>query len=380
MAEEGASRDGGGGAPATLVLDGHNDLPWAHRTEFGGDLQAAGVDDPQPRLHTDIPRLRRGGVGGQFWSVYVPADLEGAPAVLATLEQIDFVHRLVARYPQVFGLALTASAVEATMAEGRIACLLGAEGGHSIGGSLAALRMFYRLGVRYLTLTHNRNVPFADSATDAPRLEGLSPDGERVVEAMNRLGMLVDLSHTAPGTAARALDVSAAPVIFSHSSCRALCDHPRNVSDALLQRLAANGGVVMITFVAQFISPAAAAWQAEEHAELERLGLDESDPGARAAEAEWQARHPCPPVALAEVADHVDHARQVAGVDHVGLGGDFDGTRHLPQGLEDVAGYPRLLAALQQRGWSDGELRQLAHGNVLRALSAAEAAARRLAG
>ncbi|HVA20889.1 MAG TPA: dipeptidase [Candidatus Micrarchaeia archaeon] len=363
---------------AIRVVDGHNDLAWAHRTLFGGDLARHDIAARQPRLHTDVPRLRRGGVGGQFWSVFVPAELEGAAAVMATLEQIDFVHRLVASHPAVFELTGSADAVVAAIGRGRIASMLGAEGGHSIGESLAVLRLFHRLGVRYLTLTHNRNVPFADSATDVPRLRGLSAFGETVIAEMNRLGMLVDLSHTSAETAAAALDVTRAPVVFSHSSCRALCDHPRNVDDRLLARLQRNGGVIMITFVAQFISPAAAAWHEDLSAELERQRRGgEEEEEDRAALAFAHAR-PCPPVTVAEVAAHVDHARQVAGLDHIGVGGDFDGTRHLPKGLGDVSGYPRLWAELGRRRWSDPELRQLAGGNVLRTLGAAEAVASEL--
>ncbi len=372
----GAVTTGGTGRVAEgepiLVLDGHNDLPWAHRSAFAGDLDRADPAGHLPRLHTDIPRLRRGGVGGQFWSVYVPAELEGPSAVLATLEQIDFVHRMVARHPQTFELAGSAAEAESAMSQGRIASLLGAEGGHSIAESLAVLRTFHRLGVRYLTLTHNRNVPWADSATDRPRLQGLSAFGEAVVAEMNRLGMLVDCSHTSPPTAAAALAASRAPVIFSHSGCRAVCDHPRNVPDDLLARLPANGGVIMLTFVPAFVSPPAAAWRAELGAELTRLELPEGGAAADAAGAAWTASHPPPRVTVADVADHIDHARSVAGVDHVGIGGDFDGTDRLPDGLEDVAGYPRLWEELRQRRWSEVELHRLASGNVLRALGAAE--------
>jgi len=355
-----------------LVVDGHNDLAWAHRTAFGGDLDRADPGGPLPSLHTDIPRLRQGGVGGQFWSVYVPAELDGPAAVLATLEQVDFVHRLVALHPETFALAGSAAAVAAAIAQGKIASLLGAEGGHSIGESLGVLRSLHRLGVRYLTLTHNRNVPWADSATDTPRLRGLSAFGTAVVAEMNRIGMLVDCSHTAAATAEAAMGASRAPVIFSHSNCAARCDHPRNVSDALLTQLAGNGGVIMLTFVPAFLTPSAAAWRHGLHEALAASGLPEEGEQARGARAAWTAAHPPPAVTVADVADHVEHARQVAGVDHIGVGGDFDGTDRLPDGLGDVAAYPRLWDELRSRRWSPAELRQLASGNILRVLRASE--------
>jgi len=360
------------------VIDGHNDLAWAHRQLAGYDLQALDISRPQPQLHTDWPRLRQGGVGGQFWSVYVPADLAGNDAVRATLEQIDFIHRLVERYPDTLELTGTAAEAEAAMAGGRVASFLGAEGGHSIAESLPVLRMFYRLGVRYLTLTHNRNVSWADSATDQPALGGLSPFGETVIAEMNRLGMLVDLSHVSAATALAALRVSRAPVIFSHSSCRALCDHPRDVPDEVLSQLRPNGGVIMITFVPAFISPDCAEWQLQLRQELERQHLNPDGDEAAAAVARWESAHPRPLATLAQVADHVEHAREVAGLEHIGLGGDYDGSPSFPVGLEDVACYPNLMALLEERGWAPTELRQLGSVNILNALRGAERVAAEL--
>ena len=324
----------------TPLVDGHNDLAWAHREQAGYDLGRLDVGTRLASTHTDLPRLREGGVGAQFWSVYVPSTLSGEAAVLATLEQVDFVRRMVAAYPDDLAPAASADDIARVFASGRIASLLGAEGGHSIGESLAVLRQLYALGVRYLTLTHNDNVSWADSATDEPRLGGLSPFGREVVTEMNRLGMLVDLSHVAVGTMNDALDTSEAPVIFSHSSCRALVDHPRNVPDDVLRRLADNGGVCMVAFVPVFVSAA-------------------------------------PTATVADVADHVEHARAVAGLDHVGLAGDYDGCDVLPTGLEDVTGYPRLIAELIDRGWSDDDCAKVAGGNILRVLAEAEAVAAR---
>jgi membrane dipeptidase len=360
------------------LVDGHNDLPWALRTRFG-DLDRVDLAAPVAGTHTDLPRLRRGGVGGQFWSVYVPGALQGDAAVTATLEQVDLVHRMVRRHPDDLELALGADDVEAAFSRGRIASLLGAEGGHCIAGSVGVLRGLHALGVRYLTLTHNVNVPWADAATDAPAIGGLSPFGRAVVAEVQRLGMLVDLSHVAATTAGDALAVAEAPVVFSHSGARALCDSPRNVPDDLLRRLAANGGVCMVTFVPDFVSPRCRAWALGLRAEVERRGLDPRDAGARAAVgAVYAADHPRPRAVLAEVADHVEHVRSVAGIDHVGIGGDFDGTDEVPDGLEDVACYPALVAELLARGWSRDDCVRLVGGNVLRVLREAEAAARSL--
>jgi membrane dipeptidase len=360
---------------ARPVLDGHNDLVWELRRQARYDLD---ISQPRPELQTDLPRLRAGGVGAQFWSVYVPARLQGDHAVSATLEQVDAVHRLVRRHPGALALAWCADDVERALGAGRIASLLGAEGGHSIDCSLATLRMLHTLGVRYLTLTHNDNVPWADSATDEPRAGGLTRFGEEVVHEMNRVGMLVDLSHVAPATMAAALDATEAPVIFSHSSARALCDVPRNVPDQVLARLRGNGGVCMVTFVSQFVSPSCAAWWQELQAEAERRGLDLVGGEARHLLVEWQRDHPRPLATVSDVADHVEHVRAVAGVDHVGLGGDYDGTVFQPEGLQDVSGYPLLLAELLRRGWSDAELAKLTWSNALRVLRQAEEVARGL--
>ena len=359
------------------LVDGHNDLAWEVRRRFGSDLERVDLAAPVAGTHTDLPRLRRGMVGAQFWSVYVPGTLQGDAAVATTLEQVDLVHRMVQRHPDDLALALTADDVEDAFARGRIASLLGAEGGHSIAGSLGVLRTLHRLGVRYLTLTHNVNVPWADSATDAPVSGGLTPFGREVVREMNRLGMLVDLSHVAATTARDALQVTEAPAIFSHSGARAVCDHPRNASDDLLRRLTANGGTCMVTFVPDFVSSECRAWTLEFRAEMEHRGLDPGDAGQRAATAdEYVAGHPRPRATLAQVADHVEHVRAVAGIDHVGIGGDFDGTDDVPDGLEDVACHPALIAELLDRGWSRDDCVRLVGGNVLRVLREAESVSR----
>ncbi|MFJ4681469.1 MULTISPECIES: dipeptidase [unclassified Kitasatospora] len=365
----------------TPVVDGHNDLPWAMRAQAGYDLDAVDLTaDQSHRLHTDFGRLRAGGVGAQFWSVYVPAELAGDSAVSATLEQIDFVRAMTERHPGHLRLALTADDLETARAEGRIASLMGAEGGHSINSSLATLRALYELGVRYLTLTHNSNVPWADSATDEPAHGGLTAFGEEVVREMNRLGMLVDLSHVSADTMRDALRVSEAPVVFSHSSARAVCDHPRNVPDDVLTALAANGGVVMATFVPKFVLPAAIEWTLAADANMRAKGLHplETTPEAMAVQRAYEAEHPRPTATAATVADHLDHLREVAGIDHVGLGGDYDGTAFTPSGLEDVSGYPVLVAELLRRGWSEADLAKLTWHNAVRALRGAETAASRL--
>jgi len=365
------------------VFDGHNDLAWALRKQVDYDLTARDIAVHQPTLHTDIPRLRAGAVGAQFFSVYVPGTMAGGTAVTATLEQIDCVSRIVASYPETFVAARTATEVRNIIAGGRIAALLGAEGGHSIDNSLGVLRVLRRLGVAYMTLTHNQNTPWADAATDVPAVGGLTDFGRQVVREMNRIGMLVDISHVAPATMRAALDETVAPVIFSHSSCRALTDHVRDVPDSVLQRLAANGGVVMITFVPDFVSQECADHAAAEDAERHALGLDKVtvytehagehlDPVAVAKLTAWQAENPAPRATLQQVADHVEHAREVAGVSHIGLGGDFDGVSDLPIGLEDVSAYPTLLTELAGRGWSDSDLEGLTSGNILRVLQAAE--------
>ncbi|MFB9837655.1 dipeptidase [Actinoallomurus acaciae] len=363
------------------VVDGHNDLPWALREQSGYDLDACDVAaDQTGRLHTDLARLRAGGVGAQFWSVYVPAELRGDHAVSATLEQIDCVRALAARYPDHLRIALTADDVEAAWADGRIASLMGAEGGHSIDNSLATLRALYALGVRYMTLTHNDNVAWADSATDEPAAHGLTRFGEEVVREMNRLGMLVDLSHVAPDTMRDALRVSRAPVIFSHSSSRAVCDHPRNIPDDVLESLAAGGGVAMATFVPKFVLPEAIVWTKAVDAHVEAAGFNRFDtsPEATKARTEFETANPRPVATPATVADHLDHMREVAGIDHLGIGGDFDGTPFTPDGLSDVSGYPNLIAELLGRGWSEADLAKLTWGNAVRVLRAAEDTARDL--
>ncbi|WP_084181601.1 dipeptidase [Jatrophihabitans endophyticus] len=334
----------------------------------GYDLDAYPVDVVQTATHTDLVRLRDGGVGAQFWSVYVPTRF-GAGSVTGTLEQIDFVLRMIARYPDRLALALTAADVDAAWSTGRIASLLGAEGGHSIDSSLAVLRTLHALGVRYLTLTHNDNVPWADSATDVPAVGGLSDFGRDVVREMNRLGMLVDLSHVAPTTMRDALAVTSVPVIFSHSSARAVTDHVRNVPDDVLGSLAGNGGVCMVTFVPSFVSTACHEWESAVVADMAERGEDRRDLAARDLAAARRAATDPPPVAtVADVADHVEHVREVAGVAHVGLGGDFDGCDALPEGLGDVSTYPALLAELRDRRWSEDDLAALTHRNVLRTM------------
>lgn len=358
------------------LVDGHNDLPWAMRLLAGYDMDRVDPSTRLTRTHTDLVRLREGMVGAQFWSVYVPSNLPGDTAVTATLEQIDFVHQLLTRHPEALGLALNADEVEEVFAAGRIASLLGAEGGQSIGNSLGALRALFALGVRYMTLTHNDNTDWADSATDEARLGGLSEFGREVVREMNHLGMLVDLSHVSPGTMNDALDVSEAPVIFSHSSCRALVDHVRNVPDEVLVRLAGNGGLCMVTFVPDFVSRACFEWSLALGEAMREEGLDPKDWGARLGFARrYSQSHPRPRATVAEVADHIDHVREVVGVEAVGVGGDYDGCDAMPAGLDDVTGYPRLVAELLGRGWSEDDCARLAGGNALRVLREAEAVA-----
>lgn len=360
------------------VVDGHNDLPWALRQQVRYDLDRRDLaTDQSADLHTDLPRLRAGGVGAQFWSVYVRTDMAGDEAVSATLEQIDAVRQLTARYPADLRLAFTADDMEAARAEGRIASLMGAEGGHSINSSLATLRALHRLGARYMTLTHNDNVPWADSATDVPVAGGLTAFGEEVVREMNRLGMLVDLSHVSADTMRDALRVSEAPVIFSHSSARAVCDHPRNVPDDVLAALPANGGMAMATFVPKFILPEAVAWTRAADENMRAHGLHHLDTTAEAMAVHraFEAANPRPLATTSTVADHLDHMRELAGVDHIGIGGDFDGTAFTPTDLPDVSGYPNLIAELLRRGWSEADLAKLTWGNAVRVLRAAESVA-----
>ena len=362
----------------TPLIDGHNDLPWALRQGFGKDPHAVDLTtnlDASTDLHTDIPRLRAGGVGGQFWSVYVPASLAPADAAVATWEEIDIVRRMVAAHPEVFELATTADDVVRIHGAGKIASLMGIEGGYSIDDSLGLLREFHEAGVRYMTLTHSKTTTWADSATDAPKWGGLAPFGEQVVKEMNRLGMMVDLSHVSEETMLDAMRVSEAPVIFSHSSARAVTDHPRNVPDVVLRQMADDGGVVMVTFVPGFISAAQGEWIKAAQAEAARLGVDAGagtpDPRLVA----WADAHPRPRATIDDVVAHIQHVRDVAGIDHVGLGGDFDGVDSLPDGVDGVDAYPRILAALMARGWSEADIRKLAGENVLRVMRAVEAVA-----
>ena len=324
---------------ATPIIDGHNDFP-SKVLARGGSLDLVDLAVPQPSLHTDMPRLLAGRVGAQFWSAYVTPDSMESGALRHGMRQIDVIHRMIDRYPEL-ELALTAAQIEQAQSRGRIASLIGVEGGHALEGSLAALRLFHDLGVRYITLTHSRTTDWADSGTDTPRHDGLSLFGEEVIREMNRLGMFVDLSHTSPATMRDALRVSEAPVIFSHSSARAVTDHPRNVPDDVLRDVTRNGGVVMVTFVPQFVSSTGRA-------------------------------------TLSDVADHIDHVRRVAGIEHVGIGGDYDGISTVPVGLEDVSSYPALFTELARRGYSQEDLQRIAGLNLLRAMRAMEATATRL--
>ncbi len=364
------------GRSVERVIDGHNDLAWAMRMLCGYDFDKVDIAGAVPELHTDIDRLRAGGVTGQFWSVYVPSTLAGGDAVTATLEQIDFVRRMVDRYQATFRFASSAEEVVQARRSGRIASLLGMEGGHSIDNSLAVLRSMFDLGVRYMTLTHNQNVDWADSATDIPQLGGLSPFGEDVVTEMNRLGMLVDLSHVSDEVMRQAMDVSSAPVIFSHSSARAVCDVSRNVPDDVLEALAGNDGLCMVAFVANFVSDSVAVWVEETRQMLTERGGDPKSATDMVAVIEERAASGSVPVAtIDDVVAHFEHVREVAGIDHVGVGGDFDGARPMPEGLQDVSRYPRLLEALGSRRWSSVDLDMVATGNILRVMREAESAA-----
>jgi membrane dipeptidase len=382
---------------ATPLIDGHNDFPWEVRERFAqktaafdmkSDLSHAAPvpgGEGQGGLMTDIPRLHAGMVGGQFWSVYIPVSVTGPAAVQTTIEQIDIVKRLAARYPADLGMAYTADDIVRLHREGRVASLIGVEGGHQIDDSFAVLRAYYALGARYMTLAHATANHFADSATDNPRHHGLTPYGKAVVGEMNRLGMLVDLSHVSPDVMRQALEVSQAPVIFSHSGARAVDEHPRNVPDDILAMVAKNHGVVMANFATNYVSHDKAVWNAERAAEQAREntppfgGLYIGQPEKAAlAMAQWARAHPKPHVTIPMVADHIEHLRKICGADCVGLGSDFDGIPETPEGLEGVDKYPALLAELARRGWSDEDLGKVAGGNVLRVLRGAEAVARRL--
>jgi membrane dipeptidase len=366
---------------AAPVVDGHNDVPWAIRTAKTKpmDVDAYDLRRTTPG-QTDLARLRQGHVGGQFWSVYIPGEGKAGGYARVQLEQIELTRRMIDKYPQDLALALTADDVTRAFREKRIASLIGIEGGHAIENSLGALRAYYDLGTRYMTLTHNVTLDWADAAGDAPRHGGLTRFGEEVVREMNRLGMLVDLSHVTPETMDDALRVAEAPVIFSHSSARAIADVPRNVPDDILARVKANGGVVMVTFVAAFVSPEIARASLPAYAEFKRrsAGVTDLAEVERIMREEF-AKVKAPKATLAQVADHLEHVRKVAGPDHVGLGGDYDGNDNWPVGLEDVSKYPDLFAELVRRGWSDEDLKKLASGNILRVMREAEAAARRLA-
>lgn len=363
----------------TPLIDGHNDLPYALREDFGSRVEGLerGTASRTPPLMTDIERLRAGRVGGQFWSVYIPGTILGDEAIRTTIEQIDTAHRLIAAYPRHLRFARTADDMVAAHRAGRIGSMLGIEGGRQIGGSMAALRRFHDLGVRYITLTHNQTTEWADAGTDEPRHDGLSPFGLEVVRELNRLGMLIDLSHVSPATMRDALDATKAPVIFSHSNASALNPHPRNVPDDLLRRLPANGGVVMLTFVPGFLDPKVWDWSQRRAAEDARLKARFTYSRAEVADGlkAWEAANPRPPVTVTQVADHVEHVARVAGHDHVGIGGDLDGIPFGVERLDSADGYPLLFAELIRRGWSDANLAKLAGANVLRALRGAETTA-----
>ena len=366
------------------LIDGHNDLPWQywkrvrnHLAEIDLHTDTSGLE---PSMHTDIARLRQGGIGGQFWSVYIPVEMGGPGAVRTVLGQIDLVHRLIDRYDDTFELALTADDIMRIHGSGKIASLIGMEGGHSIESSLAVLRMTYAVGARYMTLTHATNTRWADSGTDAPKFNGLTAFGREVVREMNRMGMLVDISHVSPKTMHDALDVSEAPVMFSHSSIRGISDHPRTVPDDVLRRIPNNGGIVMVTFVSRHLNAARHQHRGLEMAEETRLKYLYPELLAKVEEGMkvWAEAHPVPPVTLSVVADHIDYIREVSGIDSIGLGSDYDGTKNLPSGLEDVSKFPDLLAELLHRGYSAEDIKKIAGLNFLRVFRQAEAVASRL--
>ncbi len=360
----------------TPIADGHNDAPWKIRVVAGMDVDRYDLRQ-RTQGHTDIARLKQGGVGVQFWSVYVPGEIKDSGFARVQLEQIDVARRMIAKYPEALAFAMSTADIERARRDGKIASLLGMEGGHAIENSLGALRMYYALGVRYMTLTHNVTLDWADAATGLPIHDGLTDFGRDVVREMNKLGMIVDLSHVSPATMSDALDVTQAPVIFSHSSARAVLDHPRNVPDSILARLPKNGGVVMVTFVGSFISSGMRDWAIRMR---EAAGSIQDSVARRVARDEFLAANPRPEATVAELADHFDHVRKVAGIDHVAIGGDYDGTSELPIGMGDVSTYPVLFAELILRGWKDDDLRKLASGNILRVLREVERARDRLAG
>jgi len=365
----------------TPLIDGHNDLPWRIREDSiaRGDVAAYDLRIRTPG-HTDLARLRAGIVGAQFWSVYVPGEYRDSGFARVQLEQIDIARRIIERYPDRFALALTSGDIRRSFRQGKIGSLIGMEGGHAIENSLGALRSYYDLGARYMTLTHNVTLDWADAALDSVRHNGLTTFGDSVVREMNRLGMLVDLSHVSPATMSDALNVTEAPVIFSHSAARALVDVPRNVPDSILRRLPTNGGVVMVTFVPAFVSAAVLQHETSARPTIQQLREQYGNDtlAIRSAITAWRAANPPPRATLAQVADHIEHIRRVAGADHVGIGGDFDGISETVEGLEDVASYPALFAELIRRGWSDADLKKLAGENVLRAFARAETVSARL--
>jgi len=367
------------------LIDGHNDIPWQYRKRVNNHLNqmdlSQDLTDLKPELHTDIPRLRAGGMGGQFWSVYVPATMRGAEGIRMTLEQIDMTRRIVARYPDTFELAFTADDIERIHRDGKIASLMGMEGGHSMGNSLAALRMLYEAGARYMTLTHSKHTDWADSCSQRPRVNGLTAFGREVVREMNRMGMMVDLSHVAPVTMHAALDVSKAPVIFSHSSARGVTDNVRNVPDDVLERVKENNGIVMVTFLSGYISNSFSEYFDRFKVAREQLREEFTLQPAKieAGMEAWREKNPPPENAtLSDVADHIDHIREVIGSEYVGLGGDYDGTTTLPEELKDVSTYPVLLAELMRRGYSEDEVKDIAGRNLLRVMGEVEQVAARL--
>jgi len=365
----------------TPLIDGHNDLPWRIRED---SIARGNVDTYDLRKHTpghtDLGRLKKGMVGAQFWSVYTPGEYRDSGYARVQLEQIDIARRFIAKYPDRLALALSAEDIKRDFKQGKIGSLLGLEGGHAIENSLGALRAYYDLGVRYMTLTHNVTLDWADAALDSAKHKGLTPFGDSVVREMNRLGMLVDLSHVSPGTMSAALNVSQAPVIFSHSGARALVDVPRNVPDSILRRVTTNGGIVMVPFVTGFVSPAVLLYDQSTRPVMKDLQAQYgNDTAAITREInQWRAAHPEPRATLSQVADQIDYVRKVAGVDHVGIGSDFDGITEVVQGLEDVSTFPALFAELARRGWSDSDLRKLAGENLLRVFAQAEAVSKRM--
>ncbi|MEW6156270.1 MAG: dipeptidase [Verrucomicrobiota bacterium] len=359
---------------SALLIDGHNDLPWEMRTQASLSFEEVDIAKPVPTMHTDIGRLKRGGMGAQFWAAYVPpTTLRTGGAARQTLEQIDFIHRMVARYPETFAFARTADEIVRIHQEGRIACLIGIEGGHAIENSLALLRMYHQLGVRYMTLTHSDSLDWADAATDKPKSNGLSDFGRDVVREMNRLGMLVDISHVAPATMHAALDVSAAPIIASHSSAFGVAAHPRNIPDDVLVRLKQNGGVVMVNFYSGFIVPEAAKVIANIF-EVSRQTREQfpKETDYQKAMREWRKANPTPAGTVKDLVNHIDHIVKVAGIEHVGLGSDYDGVTQLPVDLPDVSSYPVITQELLNRGYAEGDIRKILGGNILRVLRTAE--------